>query len=118
MTIYKSRSFFVLGVDELSGDSVEGTSAFIGDDSSIDLKLVSLLILLDDFLLLQLLETPSDDLQVGVLVSGVSAGHSVLLPVQVRQQVDSGPGPQVDFPGQGSNSHVDPVVVQGSELGG
>ena len=118
MTIYKSRSFFVLGVNELSGDSVEGTSAFIGDDSSIDLKLVSLLILLDDFLLLQLLETPSDDLQVGVLVSGVSAGNSVFLAIQVGQQVHSGSRSQVDFSSEGSHSHVDPVVIEGGEFGG
>lgn len=61
-----NRSFLVL--DVLGSDSVQGSSSLIGDDSGIDFKAISFLILLDVFLLLQLLEAPSDDLGAGVIV--------------------------------------------------
>lgn len=113
-----TSSFLVLGVDEFGGDSIESSSSLLWDHSRVDLQLVSLLVFFDYFLLLQLLQAPSDDLWACVLVSGVSAGDSVLLAVEVGEQVDSGPGPEVDFTSECGNSVVDPVVVEGGEFVG
>lgn len=95
--IKRLGSFLILGVDEFGGDSIEGSSAFFRDDSGVDLEGVSLLVFFNDFLLFELLETPSDYLGAGVLVPGVPAGDSVLLAVDMGEEVDSSSGSDVDF---------------------
>ena len=52
-------------LDIFSGDSVEGSSSLAGDDSGVDLESISLLVLSDQFLLLELLEAPPDGLGAG-----------------------------------------------------
>lgn len=116
--LYPQQSFLIFGVDELGGDSIEGASAFLGDDPGVDSEGVSLLVFSDDFLLLELLEAPSDNFGAGVLVPGVSAGHSVLLAVHMRQKLNSGSRPEVDFPSQGCDSNINPIVVERGEFGG
>ena len=49
-------------------------------------------------------------------MSGGPAVGSDLSAVQVGKQSDSGPGPEVDFPGESSHSEVDPVLVEGGQL--
>lgn len=53
-----------------------------------------------------------------MLVSGVSAGNSVLLSVDVGKQVDSGSGSQVDFASKCGNSVVNPVFIERGEFVG
>ena len=112
------HSFFILSIDKLSSNSVKSSSTFIGDNPSIDFELISFLIFLDNFLLLQLLKSPSDNFQVSMFMSGVSAGNSVLLAIEMRQQIHTGSRSQVNFSSQGGNTNVNPVVVQGSEFSG
>lgn len=54
-------SFLVL-LDVLSGNSVEDPASLRRKNTGVELKRISLLVLLDKFKFLQLLETPSDDL--------------------------------------------------------
>ena len=106
----------VFGLKVFGDDSVEGASSFVGDDSGVDLEGVSLLVLLDEFLLFELLESPSDDLGAGVLVSFRSALSSVKSSVDVGEESDSGSGADVDLSGQRGDLVVDPVFVDGSEF--
>ena len=59
-------SFSIL--DGLGNNSVEGSSAIVGDDPGVDLQSISLLVFFNIFLLLELLQAPSDDLGAGVVV--------------------------------------------------
>jgi hypothetical protein len=64
------------------------------------------------------LKTPSDYLGAGVFVSRSSAGNSVLLTIDMRKEIDSSSGSDVDFSSQGSNSVINPIVIEGSEFVG
>ena len=64
------------------------------------------------------MESPSDDLGAAVLVDRRSAAGSLLHSVEVRKSPDTSPGPDVDLPGEGSNSVVDPILIKGSEFVG
>jgi hypothetical protein len=77
---------------------------------------ISLLVLLDEFELLQLLESPSDDLGGGVIVEFRSAFSSVETTVEVGEESDAGVGAEVDFASKGGDSGVDPVVMEGGEF--
>ena len=50
------------GEGDLGGNTVEVLGSFLGDDPGVDLKLVTLLVLLEHFQLLKLLQSPSDHL--------------------------------------------------------
>ena len=65
---------------------------------------------------LELLETPSNDLAAGVLMSRMPAGDSILLTIDVRQQIDSSSWPDIDLPSQGGDSVIDPVVIEWCEF--
>ena len=106
----------VFGLEVFGDNSVEGASSLIGDDSGVDLEGVSLLVFLDKFLLFELLESPSDDLGAGVLVSFGSALSSVESSVDVGEESDSGSGSDVDLSGKGGDLVVDPVFVDGGEF--
>lgn len=49
-------------LDVLSGDSVEHSASLRGEDTGVELEVISFLIFFDQFELFQLLKTPSDDL--------------------------------------------------------
>jgi hypothetical protein len=106
----------VFGLEVFGDDSVESASSFISDDSGVDLEGVSLLVLLDEFLFLKLLESPSDDLSSGVLVSFGSALASVESSVNVGEESDSGSWADVNFSGKRSDLVVNPVLVDGGEF--
>lgn len=106
----------VFGLEVFGDDSVEGASSFVSDDSGVDLESVSLLVLLDEFLLFELLKSPSDDLGASVLVSFGSALSSVESSVDVGEESDSGSRADVDLSGQGGDLVVDPVFVDGGEF--
>jgi hypothetical protein len=114
MKLNMSKSLVVL--DVLGGDSVESSSSLIGDDSGVDLQSVSLLVLADVFLLLQLLKTPSDGLSTNGSVVLRGAVAPLQATVDVGKQTHASVRPQVDLASEGSHLHVDPVVVEGSEL--
>lgn len=59
-------SFSIL--DGLGDDSVEGSSAIVGDDPGVDLQTISLLVFFNILLLLKLLQAPSDDLGARVVM--------------------------------------------------
>ena len=100
----------------LGGDSVEDSSAFGGENAGVELEAVSLLVLLDPLLLLELLKSPPDDLGGGV-VAGLGLAVAFLpASVEVGEQSDSGVGAEVDFSGEGGDSDVDPVFVGGGEF--
>jgi hypothetical protein len=63
-----------------------------------------------------LLKSPSDDLGRGVVVELALAVSSVAATVEVREESDAGVGAEVDFSGEGGDSDVQPVVVEGSVL--
>ena len=107
-------SFSIL--DGLGDDSVEGSSAIVGDDPGVDLQSISLLVLFNIFLLLELLQAPPDDLGAGVVVRLRGAVSAPQASVDVREQSDSGVRPEVDLPGEGCDSPVDPIVVDRGEL--
>ena len=52
----------------LGGNSVQDSATLGGQDAGVELEGVSLLVLLDEFKLFQLLEAPPDDLSGGVVV--------------------------------------------------
>ena len=97
-------------------DSVQGASSLIGDNSWVDLKAVSLLVLLDEFLLFKLLQSPSDDLGSSVLMSFWSDLSSVKSTVNVGQKSDSGSWSDVNFSGQWSDFVVNPVLIDWGEF--
>ena len=74
----------LLALDVFGGDSVEDSSSLIGDDSRVEFEGISFLVFLDDFLLFELLESPSDDFEGSVLVLGSSGWHSLLSSEKVR----------------------------------
>ena len=100
----------------LSGNPVEHSASLRGKDTWVKLEVVSLLVLLYKFELLQLLQPPSDDLGRRVVVELGSDFASVEAAVEVREQSDSGVRAQVDFASEGGDSGVDPVVVERSQL--
>ena len=77
-------SFFILSINELSSNSIESTTTFFRNNSGVNFQGISLLIFLYYLLLLELLESPSNDLGAGVLMSRGSASNSVFLSVDVR----------------------------------
>jgi len=107
-------SFSIL--DVFSYDSIEGSSAFVWNNSGVDLQAVSLLVLLNELLLLQLLQSPSDYFSAGVVMSFRSASSSLQSTVNVGQKSDSSVRSEVNFSGKRSNSGVDPVIVQWAQL--
>ena len=111
----KGRSV-LLAFDVFGSDSVKNPSTFVGDDSRVELESISLLVFLDNFLLLQLLQSPSDDLEGGVFVLGSSSGHSLLATEKMGEESDSGSGPDVDFSGKGGDSVVYPVIIKGRKF--
>ena len=84
----------------LSGDSVKRSSSLVRNDSGVDLEAVSFLILFDDFVLFELLESPSNDLQRSMFVLGSSDWHSLLATVYVRQKSYSSSWSDVNFSGK------------------
>lgn len=100
----------------LSRNSVQDSPALRGQDAGVQLQTVSLLVLLDPLLLLQLLEAPSDDFGGSVLVYLSLAVVSVSSSVDVGKQSDSGVGSEVDFAGKRCDSDIDPVLVGGCEF--
>ena len=107
-------SFFVL--DGLSHNSVEGSPALVGNDPRVDLQPVSLLVLFNVFLLLELLQAPPDDLGAGVVVRLGGAVAALESSVDVGEESDSGVRPEVDLAGEGGDPSVDPIVVERGEL--
>jgi hypothetical protein len=67
-----------------SSDSVEGSATFVGNDSGINLEAISLLVFLDEFLLFELLKSPSDNLGASVVMEFRSAFSSVQATIEVR----------------------------------
>lgn len=65
---------------------------------------------------LELLKTPSDDLGASMIMRLRGAVSSLQSSVDVREQSDSGVRPEVDLPGEGCDSPVDPIVVDRGEL--
>ena len=63
---------------------------------------------------LQLLQSPSNDFGAGMVVPLRSAVSSLQSTIDVRQKSDSGVGSEVDFTSKGSNSNIDPVLVERS----
>jgi hypothetical protein len=114
-TIKKMESC-CLGFNVFSNNSVQSSSSFVSDDSRVNLQSISLLVFLDDSLLLELLQSPSDNLGTGLLMSFRSALSSVKASLDVRQKSDSSSWSDVDFSGQRSNFVVDPVIIGGGEL--
>ena len=53
-----------------------------------------------------------------MFVSRGSTGNSVLLTIDMRKEIDSSSGSDVDFSSQGSNSVINPIVIEGSEFVG
>lgn len=97
-------------------DAVEILHSFLGDDSGVDLKFVSLAALLDDLELLELLEAPTDNLAAAGLVVRSAGSNLVVATVNVSQEFDSGSGPDIDLAGQGGDSGVEPVVIKRGEF--
>jgi hypothetical protein len=60
------------------------------------------------------LETPSDYLETGVLMSGSSAGYSVLMAIDMGEKFDTGSRSEVDFSREGGDSVVDPIIIEWS----
>lgn len=114
-TIKKMKSC-CLGFNVLSNNSVQSTSSFISHDSRVDLQSVSLLVLLDDSLLFQLLQSPSDNFGTGLLMSFGSALSSIEASLNVRQKSDSSSWSDVDFSGQRSDFVVNPVIISRGEF--
>lgn len=100
----------------LSSNSVEDSSSLGGKDAGVQLEGISLFVLLDVFKFLELLKTPSDDLGGGVIVELALAVSSVEATIEVGEESDTGVGAQVDFSGEGGDSDVQPVVIEGSVL--
>ena len=84
----------------LSCNTVKSSSSFIGNDSGIDFQAISFLILLNVFLLLQLLKSPSDDLGAGVIMMFGSASSSLESSVEVREESDSSARSKIDLAGE------------------
>ena len=85
---------------DFGGDSVKILGAFLGDDSGVDLKFVSLLVFLDNLELLELLESPSDDLSSSINVVRKTVPSVLGGSVEVGQEPDSGSGSDIDLPGK------------------
>ncbi len=100
-------------LDVLGSDSVEDSATLRRKNAGVELERISLLVLLDKFELLQLLQSPSDDLGGGVLVSLAFAFSSQESSVKVGEESDTGMRAQVDFAGKRGDSNVDPVLVEG-----
>jgi hypothetical protein len=107
-------SFPVL--DVLSGNSVESPPSLAGDNPGVDLKAVALLVLSDQFLLLELLQAPPDGLGASGSVRLRGAVAAPETAVDVRKEADASVGPEVDLAGEGGHLDVDPVVVEGGEF--
>ena len=107
---------FLFVFDVLSSNSVKSSSSLIGYDSGVDFKSISFFIFSDDFILFELLKSPSDDFSACVLVPGSSDGISHLFAINMREESNTGAGSDIDLSGEGCNSVVDPVVVKGSEF--
>ncbi len=102
--------------DGFSGDPVEGPLALVGDDSGVDFESVPLFVLLDVFLLFQLLEPPADDLGARVLVALGGALPPLESAVEVGEEADTSMGPEVDFASEGGDSVVEPVLIERGEF--
>lgn len=61
-SIYLTSLLGFAFLDVLSSNSVKYSATLRGKNTGVELEVVSFLILFDQFELLQLLETPSDDL--------------------------------------------------------
>ena len=85
---------------DFSGDSVKILGAFLGDDSGVDLKFVSLLVFLDNLELLELLESPSDDLSSSINVVRETVSSVLSRSVEVCQKSDSSSGSDVNLSGK------------------
>jgi len=109
-----NRSFSVL--DMLSSDSVQGSSSLIWNDSGIDFKSISFLILLDVFLLLQLLKSPSDDLGAGVIVVLWGTSSSLEATIEMGEKTNSGSRAEIDLASKGGNSIVNPIIIKRSQF--
>ncbi len=84
----------------LSCNTVKSSSSLIGDDSSIDLQAISFLILLNVFLLLQLLKSPSDDLGAGMIMMFGSTSSSLESSVEMGEKSDSSARSKIDLAGE------------------
>ena len=67
-------------------------------------------------MLLELLETPSDDFSTSVLMSFRSALSSLESSVHVGEETDTGVRSEVDLSGKRSHSVIKPVLIEGSKF--
>ena len=94
------------GEGDFGSDSVEVLGALLGDDPGVDFELVALLVLLDHLELLELLESPSDDLSSSINVVGEAVSCVLGGSVEVCQKSDSGSGSDINLPGERGHSDV------------
>ncbi len=113
-SVWLQWSFLVLEV--FSGDTVESSSSLTWKDTGVNLKLISFLVFLDEFLLLQLLKAPSDDLGWGVLVEFRSAFSSLESSVNMGKETDTWARSEVDLSCEGSNTVIEPIFILRSKL--
>ena len=85
---------------DFGGDSVKILGTFLGDDSSIELELVSLLVFLDNLKLLELLESPSDDLSSSINVVRKTVPSVLSRSIEVCQKSDSSSGSDINLSGK------------------
>jgi len=95
-----------------SGDSVKGSATFVRNNSSVNLESISLFILLDKFLLLKLLKSPSNNFGASVVMEFRSAFSSVQATIEMRKKSNSRVRTKVYFASKRSNSVVDPIVIE------
>ncbi len=104
------------GLDIFSYDSVKSAPSLISDDPGVNLQTIPFLVLLNELLLLQLLQPPPDNLSARLLMPLRSNLAPIKSSINMRQQPNPSPRPDVDFPGQGGDSEIDPVFVDGGEF--
>jgi len=110
-SIYLTSLLGLALLNVFSSNSVQHSTTLRWENTRVKLEIVSFLIFLDEFELLQLLETPPDDLGWGVIVELRSNFSSVETTIEVREQSDSWVGAKIDFTSKWSDSCVDPVVI-------
>lgn len=109
----RSTSVF-LRLDVFSGNSIKDGSAFFWNYSWFQFKNIVFGIFFDNFVLLELLETPSDNLSSSGLMFWWSAVNSMFSAIEMRKESDTSSRSQIDFSSQSSNSVINPVLIKGS----
>lgn len=100
----------------LSCNSIKCSSAFVRNDSSINLESISFFVLFDQSYLFELLKSPSNDLCACMIMVFRSTASTLESSVKMRQESNSSSRAKIDLSCEGCNTMINPIIIKRSEF--